>query len=579
MLLQLRIENLATIRELEVEFAAGFSILTGETGAGKSIMIDAILLVLGQRADPGMIRTGKEKAVVEAVFSITNNTVVEGEFNIRSELENAGISLEDELIIRCLISRKGRQKRFINGVSVTVDFLKRVGRQLINIHGQHDNQSLLQVTSHLEFLDGFGDLGPLRREVHVVFQTLQEAKKEQKILHKIFAERTDRVEKLREIIEDLSELNMRPAEESELRKEENRLNHVEKLSLILGQVLLQLQENDGSVLEQLELLRKLISEAEQFDPECAEIRSGIETALFQLEDSHRQLVQYSDKVEDDPTRLAWINERLSRIQHFERIYQLNNSADILDLLAESKQELISLEHLDENEQEISLKIELLSKELQELAERLSLLRHQAAQKMDKAIVAQLQQLGMLKACFETQIVTVSAKENGEAISSTGIDRVEFLLSVNPGQAMRSLVKVASGGELSRIMLALKTVMTTPASVDILIFDEIDAGISGGIAEIVGEKLHSLGAQHQTLCVTHLPQIAAFAEQHYLVSKHLEDSQTYTKIKELKTNNERVSALADLIGGQQITEHTLKLAHEMLHNFQSGNSGQSNIEGF
>ena len=568
MLLQLRIENLATIRELEVEFSAGFSILTGETGAGKSIMIDAILLVLGHRGDPGMIRTGEDQAVVEAIFSVPKKSVQGEQFDFRRELEESGVGLDDEIIVRCQVSRKGRQKRYINGVSVTAEFLQKVGRQLINIHGQHDNQSLLRVSSHLDFLDGYGQLLPLRQEVTDSFQALHTAKKEQQIMQKQFAERAVRVKELQEIIEDLSELNYQQAEESQLRQEENRLTHVEKLSTNLGQVQHQLQEMDGAVLEQLEYLRKIIAEAEQIDPECGRIRSGIESAFFQLEESHRELIRYTSKIEDDPKRLAWINERLSRIQHFERKFRLENADELLTLFEKNKQELDSLENLVENEQEICTRIDILRKQLNKYALHLSQQRLKSAKKMDLAIVSELYQLGMEKARFETQIISTSLTAEEDSCTSTGIDRVEFLLTVNPGQEMRSLVKVASGGELSRIMLALKTVLTSLDTVEILIFDEIDTGISGAIAEIVGQKLHSLGVRHQTLCVTHLPQIVAFAEQHYLVSKKLAANETFTNINPLLTKNDRVRALADLIGGQEITEHTIELANEMLNKFQT-----------
>ena len=325
---------------------------------------------------------------------------------------------------------------------------------------------------------------------------------------------------------------------------------------------------DGAVLEQLEYLRKVISEAEQIDPECGIIRSGIESALFQLEDSHRELVSYTSKIEDDPKRLAWINERLSRIQHFERKFGLENADELLTLFEKNQQELASLENLVENEQEICSRIERLSKNLNNFAARLSQQRLHAAKKMDQAIVDELHQLGMEKARFETQIVSASLTADEDLCTSTGIDRVEFILTVNPGQEMRSLVKVASGGELSRIMLALKTVLTSLDTVEILIFDEIDTGISGAIAEIVGQKLHSLGVRHQTLCVTHLPQIVAFAEHHYLVSKRLAANETFTNISPLLTQDDRVRALADLIGGQEISENTMELANEMLNKFQT-----------
>ena len=566
MLLQLRIENLATIREIDVEFTEGFSILTGETGAGKSIMIDAILLVLGHRVDSNMIRTGESQAVVEAIFSLPEKTANGGQFDFHRLLEESGIGLNEEIIIRCQVSRKGRQKRHINGVSVTAELLQKIGRQLINIHGQHDNQSLLRVSSHLEFLDGYGRLQPLRQEVSVSYQALQDAKKEQKVRQKKICERDILVKELQEVIEDLTELNYQLDEESELSLEGKRLTHIEKLRENLGQVQHYLQEMDGAVLEKLEFLRKIIGEAEHIDPECRIIRTGIESALFQLEDSHRELVQYSTKIEDDPKRLIWINERLSRIQHFERKYRLANADELGSLLEKKQLELDSLQIHIENEHEICERIQSLGKKLKKDAEYLSQQRQKTAIKMDKAILYELHQLGMEKAQFKTQILSASFSEE-DPCSSSGIDQVEFFLSVNPGQEMRSLVKVASGGELSRIMLALKTVLTSLDTVEILIFDEIDTGISGAIAEIVGQKLRSLGSRHQTLCVTHLPQIVAFAEHHYLVSKTLEENETYTKISPLLSKGDRVCALADLIGGQEISEHTTELANEMLNKFQ------------
>ena len=568
MLLQLRIENLATIREIDVEFNKGFSILTGETGAGKSIMIDAILLALGHRGDSAMIRSGQEQTVVEAIFSLTEDSEQSGHLNVRWELEESGIAVDDEIIIRCIVSEKGRQKRFINGNSVTADFLKKIGRQLINIHGQHDNQSLFQTSTHLDFLDGFGKLLPLRKKVGHAYRSLQEARKELIKLEKKFAERELRLEELKSVIEDLSELNYQNSEDRELRREENRLTHFEKLTTILGQARDQLHEMDGSVLEQLEISRKLLSEAEQIDPECTEMHAGIETAFFQLEDSHRELVNYCEKVEADPQRLNWINERLSRIQHFVRKFSLPDAEGLYKMHEDSLKEYDSMQHFGEDQQQIAEKIASLNKQLQKHAEELSRERHKQAKNLDRAVVDELRQLGMNKAVFETRIVSSSLDEDKNACTEKGIDKLEFLLSVNPGQDLRSLAKVASGGELSRIMLALKTVLTSIDSVEILIFDEVDSGISGGIAEIVGKKLLKLGERHQALCVTHLPQIAAFAEHHYLVSKQMQDNQTFTKINPLNTESERINALADLLGGQQITENTMELASEMLHSFQN-----------
>ena len=567
MLLQLRIENLATIRKIDVEFNQGFSILTGETGAGKSIMIDAILLALGHRGDSAMIRSGEDQTVVEAIFSLAEGSEKSGHLNVRRELEESGIAVDEEIIIRCIVSEKGRQKRFINGNSVTADFLKKIGRNLINIHGQHDNQSLFQTSTHLDYLDGFGKLLPLRKKVSHAYRSLQEARKKLIELEKKFAEREIRLEELESVIDDLSYLNYQPTEDKELRYEENRLIHYEKLTTIMGQVKNQLHDMDGSVLEQLEISRKLLSEAEQIDPECTEINEGIETVFFQLEEIYRGLVNYCDRIEADPQRLNWINERLSRIQHFVRKFRLSDVEVLLTLYEDSVREYNSMQHLGDDQQQITEKIVKLTKELQKYAEELSKQRKKNAKNLDRAVIHELRNLGMNKAIFETQIISSSLDEDINACNEKGTDKVEFLLSVNPGQELRSLTKVASGGELSRVMLALKTVLTSIDSVEILIFDEVDSGISGGIAEIVGKKLLKLGERHQALCVTHLPQIAAFADHHYLVSKQMEDNQTFTNINPLNQVSERINALADLIGGQHITENTMELASEMLYSSQ------------
>jgi len=570
MLLQLRIENLATIRELEVEFKNGFSILTGETGAGKSIMIDAILIVLGHRCDPDLIRSGEENAVVEAIFSLPNNNLQNTQFDLKIILEEAGINICEELIVRCLVSRKGRQKRNINGVSVTLEFLKEIGRQLINIHGQHDNQSLLQVSSHLDFLDRYAKLIPLRKKVAKSYKSLNVALQELDKLRLKCDDLSQREDEIKVMISDLTELNLKPGEENELRIEEKRLTHVEKLSELINKANFHLQEKDSSVIEQLEFLRKLLTDSEKIDKDCKSFLTGVESILFQSEDIHQELIKYSSKLEKNPFRLAFVNERLSKIQHMSRKFKVINSDELITLLEDLKKELDNLGTINENEQEIIEKIIFLKKQLKELSELLSRNRHKAAIKMDTNIIEELQKLGMKRALFKTKIISNSILGENESFTSKGIDDVKFFLSVNPGQEMKSLSKIASGGELSRIMLAVKTVLTSLDTVEILIFDEIDTGISGAIAEIVGQKLHALGKRHQTLCVTHLAQIAAYADHHYFVSKYQKDNETFTKIKQLETKKDRVHALANLIGGQDITLQTLELANEMLSNFQLKN---------
>lgn len=557
MLLNLKLQNLATIKELDIDFTGGFSILTGETGAGKSIMIDAILLVLGGKGDPGMVRSGEDSAVVEAVFDLMPLP------EIRDQLQASGIEAGEELIIRCALPAQGRQKRYINGTTVTAEFLKSVGRQLINIHGQHDNQALLQVGSHRDFLDGFGQLEALRSQVAECHRQHQEVLEEQRRLLKRLEARNARSEELGWIIEELEDLQLQRGEEEDLQQEANRLAHTEKLSLWIGQVHTQLNEVEGAVLEQLETLRKALEEAERVDPACGEMRAPLESALFQLEDVHRMAVNYAAGIEEDPERLAWVNERLSRIQRMQRKHRRDSSDALIDLLERALEELAELSRLEEDGLELQQRLNTTAEALRDRAKALTEARRTAAQKLDGQIVKELRELGMENARFETRVEAPDHLEDLAQVTPHGCDAVEFLLSVNPGQALRSLVKVASGGELSRIMLALKTVLTSLDTVEILIFDEVDTGISGRIAEIVGLKLRQLGTRHQTLCITHLPQIAAFSRQHYVVTKEVRQGQTFTQIRMLHGDEEKARELAQLMGGQEISPNTVQLAQEML----------------
>ncbi|HIL87314.1 MAG TPA: DNA repair protein RecN, partial [Deltaproteobacteria bacterium] len=448
MLLQLRLQNLATIKELEAEFDSGFSILTGETGAGKSIMIDALLLVLGGRGDTGLVRTGEDRTVVEAVFGLFET---EG---IRNQLEEAGIPAEDELILRCVIPRKGRQRRSVNGAAVTAEFLRNLGQQLVNIHGQHENQALLQVGTHIEFLDQHGKLVPLRNTVREAHAAYRQALAAQRDLNQRLAARHARIEELTIIREELEELNLQEGEEEVLQQEASRFSNTERLSLLVGQVQALLHDDEGAVLTQLETARRTLSEAERVDPACTAMRDALESTLFQLEDVHQEVARYTSGIEENPERLAWINERLNRIQRFQRKHKLNSGEALRGLLESVVAELEALEHLEEDGQVLAERIAACEAKLKQESEKLSARRKKAARKLDEAVVRELRQLGMEKARFETQL-TPRESNRQPACSPSGSDCVEFLLSVNPGQDLRSLAKVASGGELSRIMLALK----------------------------------------------------------------------------------------------------------------------------
>ena len=550
MLLQLRIQNLATIESLEVEFFPGFSILTGETGAGKSIMIDALQLLLGSRADFGLIRHGQEQAQVEGVFDISQLPA------LQQQLRDNGIQIEQELLVRRVLTNKNRQKRLINDTSVTQNFLAEVGQQLVHIHGQHDNQTLLDPGRHLDFLDDFAHAEPLRGRVCDLYQQWQQAKRSWQQWQERIAARQDRQMLLEAQCREIAELNPQPEEAEELEQEARLLAHAEQLLQGYAGIQSVLYEEDGSVIEVLSGLRRPLQEAMRLDPGSAELLENLEQGLLQLNELSQGLSRRRDKIEDNPERLAWVNERLSALQRMQRKYRAENNQDLIRLLGERQQELEALERLEEDAEHLEAQITSLSAELLEAAQQLSETRRKAATALDEAIGQELRELGMVKAVFQTEVEI----RGNEAITPSGMDRVEFLLSVNPGQAPRPLARVASGGELSRVMLAIQTVLTCD-TVETLIFDEVDTGISGGIAEIVGRKLASLGHRQQTLCITHLPQIAAFAQQHYAVAKEMDAEQTFTSIQSL-AETAAVQELARLMGGTEITPQTQKLAREM-----------------
>ena len=561
MLLHLKIKNFATIKELEVEFDSGFSILTGETGAGKSILIDAIMLLRGDRGRSTLVRSGEDQAEVEAVLSL------KGTEEPRKLLDESGIDADEDLIIRCLLSSQGRLRRFVNGVSVTADYLKNLTRPMITIHGQHEHQSLLQSSSHLDFLDGFGKLFELRQKVSRHYQHYQELAELRRKQEQDLNQRSMRMAELKEMIEELQELALEPGEEEHLLEETKRLSGAEKLIQLLSDSKSRLSEDELSLMEQMEILRKNIQQSSEMDPDCVPLMEELEQCFFQLEDFGRALQKRQEMVEINPERLSFLNDRLNRVQRLQRKYALGHSDELCELLNSSEKEHTDLINLEENSQLLEEQFETALMELKQSSEELSARRQKISTDLDRQIVQQLQQLGMEKARFQTRFKNQDAEDEKEW-SEKGIDQVEFMLSVNPGQNLKSLIHIASGGELSRTMLALKTILQTHDPSTVMIFDEVDTGISGRVAEMVGQKLRNLGQQQQTLCVTHLPQIAAFSDSHYVVEKQIEKDATYTVVRKTSTSEEKAQEIAQLIGGREITEKTFSVAYEMLEQARS-----------
>ena len=550
MLLHLRIQNLATIEKLENEFFKGFSIMTGETGAGKSIMIDGLKLLLGDRADFGLIRQGSSQAQVEGLFDISKQP------ELKELLTMSEIPHEDELLIRRVLNNNNRQKRLLNDISVTQGMLAEVGRRLVHIHGQHDNQALLDASRHLDFLDAFGGLFAKKKSLRQVHQKWIKKRREQEEWLERLTDRKNRQTLLEAQFHELSSLYLQPLEIDELEAEAKILAHAEQLLNLYGEIQTTLYEEDGSIIEVLSSLKRQLQDAEQMDPGCATLLENLDQSVLQLDELSQSLRHRQKRIEENPERLAWVNDRLSLLQAMQRKYRVLNTAQLIELCERYQTELEGLQNLEDDASALDCEINELVRRLEEQSENLTLERRDAAKKLDESISRELRELGMSRAQFETSF----GNKNEKLFSPNGLDRVEFMLSVNLGQPLRPLAKVASGGELSRVMLAIQTILTTD-TVETLIFDEVDTGISGGVAEIVGRKLAYLGKRQQTLCITHLPQIAAFAEHHYAVTKYTENEQTYTSITDLD-KQQSILEIARLLDGSEVTNQALKLAREM-----------------
>lgn len=556
MLTRLAIANLATIESLAVEFEPGFTVLTGETGAGKSILIDAIQLVLGAKGAAHQIRTGAQQTTVEAVFDIRTLPAV------RALLEELEIPAEPELVLRRNLNVSGRGRALANDCTISQARLEELGALLVNVHGQHDNQQLLRPEKHVDFLDAYGGLEYLRAEVGDCHRQYTQALKERRELRDQARQREARGETLKNEIEELRLAGLTAGEEEALRHEHTLLAHAEQLALLTGSVCQGLYEGEEAVLPRLAALAPALKEASGIDGGLAPLLEQLDPIRFQLEDLYRQLNTYATGLEADPARLEQVNSRLAQIERMKRLFGGSVEA-ALARLAENERELESHERGGLQEEELGTQIGQLAKRLHDLSNKLSGRRATAAERFDQLIVEQLRAFGMEKAEFQTQIEPLTGQDGGALYSANGTDKVEFKLSTNVGQKLRPFARIASGGELSRTMLALKSILAKSDTTRTLIFDEVDAGISGALAEKVGHKLRDLGKTHQVLCITHLPQIAALGASHVLVTKEMQERQTFTRVAPLD-EQQKVAEVARLLSGIEVSDHSLASAEEMVN---------------
>ena len=563
MLKNLFVKNFALLDKIEIEFEPGLNIITGETGAGKSILIDALGSTLGEKVDGDVLRSGTDKAIVEGVFSIDGVKEVKNSLT-ESELEDTS----DTIILRKEVHQSGRNRAFINDTPVPVTKLISFGDLLVDLHGQHEHQSLLKVKYHLLYLDEFGGFAELVEHVQKAFQKLVGLINDLKDLKLREESLTEKREIYQFQIKEIAAINPQVGEEQELLQEEKILRNSEKLFQISNEVYMKLYESEGSALELITATYDKLDELCRIDSQFDAYKKDCLSAKIIVEEISQFLQSYKTNIEFSPERLETIRERLAQFSGLKKKYG-STIEEILKYKQKIEQELSLIDNLDE---EVSRKQEAIDAEkriLADLCVNLSQEREKAANILENTVEEALAHLGMAAAKFKIQIdqienddglVTVNNK--GYKTASTGIDNVEFFISANTGEELKPLAKVASGGEISRIMLALKTALAEADKIPVLIFDEIDMGISGRIAQAVGKSLKKLARSHQIICITHLPQIASMGDQHFVVEKFSDGKSTHTKIRRLKTE-QRALEIAKLLGGETVTETHIHGAQELL----------------
>ncbi len=552
MLTDLHIKNFAIIDELKVSFTGGLNVITGETGAGKSIIIGAVSLLLGERASSDLIRTSEETATVEARFDIS------GKKRSKEKLISMGFYDGDEIIVKRIVTRSGKNKVYINGNMATLNMLSTLAESLINISGQHEHQVMLNAENHIDILDEFGDLLPLRADFTDCYDEYQTLKSKLERLESTSSESGKREELLRFQLKEIDDAGITIGEDLSLLKEKNILTNAKKLMEYVARSYDILYEKEGSILAELGGVVSNIKEIKEIDPELGISEQDIDSLLYNLEDVAFTLRDYAKGISFNPERLEGIEERLESLRKLKRKYG-ETLKDVMETKRTIEEELEGICSLDEDIKRLSGEIASQEALLTEKGGALSRKRHEAAILLREALISELDTLRMADAGFE---VIFKGSDNDPFFSSKGIDMVEFYLSANKGEELKPLSRVASGGELSRIVLAIKKVQAGGGSVGAIVFDEVDTGIGGEVAGVVGKKLKEVSKHHQVICITHLPQIACFGNIHFLVSKSLSGERVNTRIA-LLSESERLDEITRMLSGLKATEKTREHALEML----------------
>ena len=555
MLTELRISHFALIDHLELEFSPGFQVFTGETGAGKSLLVDALILLLGGRASGEHIRSGAKEAALEAVFSLS------GRQSILEKLKEWDLLPDgtQDLLLRRILSREGRSRMYVNGTLVPLHQMAELGGWLVDIHGQHEQQSLLSSKVQMHVLDAFGGLPALRDEYATHYHLWQDLVRAVADVAQRSKERQEREEFLRFQCEELGKAQLVPGEDEALMREHRKLQNSGRLLEIVNQAYDLLYRNQGSVLSQLTEVRKLVQELGTIDENVRNWNEAIDSGTAQVEELVWAARNYKDGFDHDPARLAQIDERLALLQRLKKKYR-ESLEDLLARQTRLQSELDELANLEERTQHLQQEVLQAAQDTLAVGRKLSESRQAVAQKLEQRVAAELAQLKMEKSRFHVTVMTAAQAEHA---GPNGLDQIEFTFCANPGESLQPLSRVASGGELSRLMLAMKTVLASVDQVPVLIFDEVDAGIGGNVAATMGQRLKALGQTHQVMCITHLPQIAAQAHHHYLVQKESVQKRTVAKVSRLH-DEDREEEIARMLGGATITQTVRKAAGEMLN---------------
>lgn len=561
MLSLLKIKNIALIDEIGLEFAKGLNLLTGETGSGKSIIVDSLGALTGERISSDLIKEGESNARIEGLFNIPSTK------DLRRIFDESGIELDEaeeiDLIVRRELSATGKNRIFVNNQLVTQNFLKKIGAFLVDIHGQGEQATLFNAATHLEMLDEYANLQNQREAIAEKYRAMSRIRREIENLQADEAQKLQLLDVLQFQVDEIRRVDLQIGEDETLEEEKRRLNNVEKLSALSDESYSLLYENTDATVTTLEKAARKIAELTEYESSFREYTEGLQTAQAVLEDLAISVRDFRNRLEFSPERLEEIENRLAEISRLKRKYG-GAIETILAHLNESEERLKNIETAELREEELRKELKKAREDYLKIAGELHDKREKAARKFEKETEANLKMVALEKARFEVRIDTpdLQTEASDKSFTAKGFDRIEFYFSANPGESVKSIAKVASGGELSRLMLILNTTAKLSEHEKAMVFDEIDAGIGGRVAEAVGLKLKELAKTQQVLCVTHQPQVASLADHHFLVEKEAVKNRTEIRVKELD-ENAKVEEIARMLTGAQITETARQHAKEML----------------